>query len=114
MTEIEALKKTVILWDYIAAHPWCSKTHAYRVLGLSYDSFLCPLCAYVTEPLNEDGEPPAVNSRICPLIAFWPDRRCRSLESPYEEWLKYGTSKPARKIADAARAKLKELKHAFI
>ena len=110
MTEIESLEKTVVLWDYIAAHPWCSKTHAYRVLELPFDSFLCPLCAYVTEYIGDEG----ANPRVCPLIDFWPDRRCRSLKSPYEEWMNYNTSKPAQQIANAARAKLKELKHAFI
>ena len=108
MTEIDALKKTVVVWRFIVDHPTCSKALAYRLLNLEPDIFFCPLCEYAR---------PRKLSRSCqkcPLINFWPEpwnvqAPCHNLGSPYKSWLINGQTKHARQIITAAEARLKEL-----
>ena len=98
MNKIEALKKTILIWDYLAEYPWSTKRHAYTVLDLPLDIQDCPLC----EACN-------LYCAECPLIDFWPCGFCTSQASPYVAWAHDQTAEPARLIADGARAELARL-----
>ena len=104
MNEKEALEKTLLLWDYLAKHPEQEKIDAYKALHLSRDGDDCPLCEYTS-----------ARCHMCPLISLWPSTDayapCVHDQSVYSKWRIKHTFETAKQIADAARAKLEELKH---
>ena len=103
MTEIEALRKTVILWSYLALHHGATKPEAYKALDLEFDFRYCPLCEYTGGQCFK-----------CPLGSFWPSYRCTNLESPYTVWRCDGSSLAAQSIADAATKQLKETENVTV
>ena len=98
MTEIEALRKTVIIWDYLAQHPTTEKREAYHILGLEPDFLYCPLCDFCHGVCKK-----------CPLINYWPGGHCANPGSSFIDWILIQTPEPAQEIADAARARIEEL-----
>lgn len=108
MTEIEALEKTILLWDWLARHPGALKVDAYSELHLELDNSLCPLCVEATP----EGDAIAMCPR-CLLRTLWP-KGCWVPGSPYHTW-QYSTQnsnkrQAAHAIANAARTKLNEIR----
>ncbi len=118
MEKREALEICRDLWDWLAKSTKHSKDdwpgwqwNGGKVPALNSD---CPLChLYRDEDCNQ-----------CPLFDIWgQDRRCDDLpapfadyctagDSPYWQWEETHERRYARKIRDAAIAKLKELEEA--
>ena len=107
MTDIEALEKTILIWDWLAQHPDASKLSAYQALDLTEDDSACPLCIQATP----EGETCA-DCILCLLHHIWPDGCWVPPDSPYYIW-QYGpvfqSIAGAQAIADAARIKLSEV-----
>lgn len=112
----DALIKTAVLWEYLAAHPGRGKARAYSDLNFSLDRAFCPVCAYTINRAIDpciDQSTNRINCNQCPLWFLWPDG-CYTDLSPYYEWCVYrGTERAtiaARKIAAAARNEAKRIK----
>ena len=103
MTLTEALRKTVILWSYLARHRGMNKPEAYKALKLEFDFRYCPLCEYTKGQCFR-----------CPLGSFWPGYRCVNLESAYTAWRYNGSTRAAQSIANAATKQLKETENVTI
>lgn len=106
---IETLKKTVILWSFLAKHRCCTKRKAYQTLGLKQDLNDCPLCAYASYNTPRGM---AIRCRDCLLRKLWP-AGCQQHNSPYSIWLhnrgwQKGTE-AAKMIARMARKRITEI-----
>lgn len=85
MTEMEALKKCIKVWAWLADHPDEIKKTAYYVLGLSKDKYECALCEYTISTGNMCG--------YCPLYGKWNKNNnyntCMDRNSYYTNWQNY-------------------------
>lgn len=113
MTDIEALKKTVALWKWLARHPDRGKKDAYAVLHFATDHNFCPLCENVWNKGGcswKIGVPECIK---CLLRDFWPDQDCCDTDSDFTKWRRAKTKKErtyhAQEISYAARLKLQSL-----
>lgn len=109
MTEFEALKKTTMIWYYLATHPECGlKENAYTALGLTSDVNHCPCCQY-TSYSTPSGI--AIDCKKCPLKKLWP-YGCMKHDTSYYRWLNtQGTragTQAANEIAITADRVIKE------
>ena len=112
MTEIEALHKTILLWDYLYMHPSSLKSKAYKALGFEPDENYCPLCEYANQKSG------TFVCKHCPLLSFWPKAQySRYLEQPpccrvgsaYAKWNRISDTESAGQIVEAAYRRLKEI-----
>lgn len=106
------LRKTIMLWQFIALNPQYTKKQVYRLLHLAADNSHCPCCEYV---LRHEK-----TCKACPLVSLWPDTdastHCMAPESIYHTCAApYGDVgcriKGAKIIAEAAVKLLREVRH---
>ena len=96
MTELEVLKKTQVLWTYMAKTGSNNKRDAYKELKMIIDYRACPCCEYVGRRSSTCDD--------CPLSEAWLDRYygyfapCCHKDSPYYKWM-YAKDEDGRKIA---------------
>ena len=95
MTLTECLRKTVIVWSYLAKNPWKTKQEAYEARNLTPDIYCCACCEYCLIE-REDAHP---DCSRCPMkyrwhVAKqddgaemdWPDNFCMDLGTHYTNW----------------------------
>lgn len=130
MTEVQALKKTIVIFHWLSIHPDKSKEDAYEVFKMTPDLFDCPLCEFAARPVpaipepskrhgKTENEPLKIKHQLvcsfCPLRDFWPKAGCSDPASVYTLWISSRTpsqiAHAARQIAEAAQARLKEITH---
>lgn len=106
MTEIESLKKTMVLWIYLTEHPYATKLGAYRALQLPLDLNDCPLCEFARYETKRGS---ATDCSICPLKDLWPAGCCK-YDSPYGIWCayrgRYTANLASKAIIQAAKERL--------
>lgn len=121
MTKKQALEETAALWDLIARHevqqeesPQSIKRfYAEQLDYICYEAY-CPLCEYAIVQFE--------TCEVCPLLAFWQPGLPNTVacvngkNNLYAQWRRAvldghtaSAQTFAQRIADAARAALKEL-----
>lgn len=83
-----ALRKCLILWQWLEQHPRARKNEAYDTLGLKFDLCLCPACQYARDALEQvkpDYQNEYERCAFCPL--YPEDSKCCEDEGePYAVW----------------------------
>ncbi|KYK33436.1 MAG: hypothetical protein AYK19_13735 [Theionarchaea archaeon DG-70-1] len=121
LTKIESLELCRDLFDWLSEHPGKRKFEwpEWRKLEKIYGDFPLhhPCCKYVKETR---GRIDFVQCKFCPLYNYFSGfyssgrddetRPCEYSQSPYSYYLEWlHRSQNAKRIADAARRKIKEL-----
>ena len=119
MTLLDALRKTELMWLWLAQNPTKGKEHYPQAL-IDQPTHLCYCCSYVkrlkgdafnagcSDPYSTHDE---VLLNLCPLRNFWPTG-CQGIGSSYLDWLREGNTTrtiAATRIANAAHNEILRL-----
>ncbi len=120
MSKLEALQKTVEMWDWLAENPRKRKADYIRLHQLKAPSYCCELCQYVLNITDNGSFFDGDCKEHCPLYNLWGQDTieacpCEMEGSPYQEWAVSSIHDPdsrikcAEQIADGAREEIKKI-----